>query len=111
MPRFRGCLRHLQEKCAEANLQVLGKLLASTLRDVSKHIAYREAADKASELSRCLQAELESKFFFFVPSDRADYTALWDGNEIELGKELRRFEPIVAKFPSVSFDIREAGNA
>lgn len=46
-----------------------------------------------------------------MPSNRAEYTATSRGDEIERGRELKRFDPVLVKFPSAKFDIEQTGNA
>jgi hypothetical protein len=56
--------------------------------------------DAITELHRRIADEMEEKLFFYVPSERATYY-----NQAELlGKDVN------AKFPSLQFDIAEAGN-
>lgn len=108
---FCMCLEDIQTEAKETGLQVLQSLAATCLADASRRMTYHDASTRMAELSRCLHAELKSKVFFYVPSHRAEYIALRnEDNTYDMGAELKRFAPVLEKFPSITHDLTEAGN-
>ena len=68
-----------------------------------------------AEIDRCVRAELKSKFYFHIPSEQARYFTFTDLEkspaETIMGQELRRFDPVVNKFPSIFTDLEDAGRS
>lgn len=75
---------------------------------------YFSVSQKIGEFERCVTAELKSRFFFFIPSERARYLVLVDeyipDDEVHVGAEVQRFAQIIDKFKGVTSDIVDAGN-
>ncbi len=76
--------------------------------------SYRQVGDDIQCLERALRAELETRRFFFVPPERANYysdegIAFLDEND-GLADKLTLLRPAIKSFPSITNELREAGN-
>jgi hypothetical protein len=100
--------------CKKVGLTVSASLIRTYLNDT---LAPEESdqptshfARRVGEFHRCIQAELRSQLFFYVPTRRAKYAVQFIKDKIKPGTEIRRFGPILRSFPSIDFDLFEAGN-
>jgi hypothetical protein len=116
---YNEALESLQRLCATVGLSVSEILVRNALKETLPTLSYKDGAAKMGELQRCVQAELESKYFFYISAERAKYLVLYDvdkksdeaGPELsEVGTEILRFLPCIKTFPSTVFDLEEAGN-
>ena len=114
---YSGNLKELKVICGQLSLFVSGRLFLNTLETLEDRPrpTYDEVADRIAHLHECLDAELNSQFFFFVPPHRAEYMSVFDDNATkgeltEVGKEIARFLDVIRIFPGIIFDLEEAGN-
>ncbi|MBV9157032.1 MAG: hypothetical protein JO097_12275, partial [Acidobacteriaceae bacterium] len=109
---YRECLRNIQARAQEVGLGVLQNVTTAAIKDAFPDMTFQQARDRLAELQRCLHSELASKVFLFVPTERLKYLTVFHTDEEahRYGEEIAKFVPIIEKFPSGAYDIREAGN-
>jgi hypothetical protein len=94
-------MRTIEESCAAVRLNVSLQCIADIReRTRTGDCTVGELADKFGELERTIRREITDKLFMYVPSERAKF---YDQKEL-FGKEVND------KFPSVQYDMVEAGN-
>jgi len=116
---FLESLEAIRAHCQALGLPVCDDLAHQTIAQVNasaKTVRRDEAANRMAELHRCLIAELKSKLFFHVPAHRTPYVHLEFTDAVGnitpfLGSELKKFNDAIASFPSIGYDVRQAGNA
>jgi len=78
--------------------------------------SYRQVGEDIQCLERALRSELETRRFFFVPPERANYysdegfTFLDLPENDGLADKLTPLRPAIKSFPSITNELREAGN-
>jgi hypothetical protein len=108
---YRHSLEALKSHCVALGLSTSKTLFNREIAGLKATVSYKDGCQKMGELSRCIEAEIASKMFFYIPSELAAYLALFtaDGT-FELGEALQPFVSVIEKYPSSRFDILEAGN-
>ncbi|MGA7412653.1 MAG: hypothetical protein WBW33_19395, partial [Bryobacteraceae bacterium] len=104
---YKSCLHGLKKNAEIAGLETSIKLISKELSGLTDQpISSSSACQKMGELHRCVDAELESRYFFLVPAHRAKYLVLVDAKVsafnrdtqiTTLGSEIGRFTPIIKK--------------
>lgn len=99
----------------ELNLAVCVNLASGYYEAYKKSApTYRQAGEDIRALQNTLDAELQTRQFFFVPPERADYYCVGPWFPIDdslyLGKKMESFRSVITAFPSSKNDICEAGN-
>jgi len=110
-------LTHLKANSAKVSLLVFDKLLEGAIDSMTPAVRYCDVALKMGELQRCFLAELDNKLLFLIAPERAKYMVTFEtdhspspGRVIHVGDELLRFEPVYDAFPSIVYDLENAGN-
>jgi len=113
---YQKSLEDLAQRCKGLELPTSLILVgASALLLKAGGFSYRQACTKMAQIRECLEAEISTRVFLFVPPNRAPYLVFYDTgptgkkDQPVLGDELRHFSPVLAKFPSCGFDLEEAG--
>jgi hypothetical protein len=86
--------------CASIGMTVSVKCADKIFALGEKGCTVKEFADALEQLNETITWEMEEKMFMFIPTSRSD----------RYGKEQAFGESVAQKFPSSSFDIKEAGN-
>lgn len=109
---YRKHLEELVSHCKAVKLTTSETLIRDSLARTTSTFRYLDASQKMGELQRCVEAELKSKFFFFIPPERARYLILLAEDEPSphIGEEMQRFTPLIQKFRSIVPDLEDAGN-
>jgi len=99
---------------SQLNLAVCCNLTKRFLDAYEKQTpTYGQARDDIRLLKLALEAELETRLFFFVPPERSGYYTCEPENPWEepvLTGRMEPFQPVVKAFPSTRYDIEEAGD-
>jgi hypothetical protein len=90
----------IRRLCESIGLTVSVKCVDKIFALGEKGCTVKEFADTLEQLSETISWEIEEKMFMFIPTSRSD----------RYGKEQAFGEGVAQKFPSSSFDIKEAGN-
>jgi len=96
----RKTLLIVKRVCSEIGLTVSVKAVQSVINRMSEPSTLGSLIDSIAELGNTIRWEMEDRLFFYMPPDRAGF---YDKPEM-LGKDVN------AKFPTIQFDIVEAGN-
>jgi hypothetical protein len=114
---YRRGLEELIAHCRVVKLSTSEVLIHHALNEALPALTYAETSMKMGELQRCVEAELQSRFFFFIPPHRAEYLVLADtppglyiAPEVYIGPEIVRFDSILEKFGGALADIEDAGH-
>jgi hypothetical protein len=114
--KYKKALAELQGHCEGVDLEVSSRLVKRAIIEAEQFMSYGDVAIKMGELQRCVEAELESKYFFFIPPDQAKYLVLYEietdgkrGQRTDVGDEIKRFQPCMDAFPSITYDLEQAG--
>jgi hypothetical protein len=96
-----GMFGRIERSCATISLRLSMKSLRRAIKKINDgNTTHRELIDLAQEIDRRIQDEIDDDLFLYVPQDRASFY-----NQRELfGTNVN------AKFPSIQFDLVEAGN-
>lgn len=107
-------LGDLISHCKVVALPVSETLIVDALNDAKPETSsYYSAGVKMGELQRCVDAEIRSRLFFLIPYERSRYlifiTEEGDTNPPHVGREIKRFAPVIGKFGAIIPDLEDAG--
>jgi hypothetical protein len=103
----------IQACCLRLNLAVCGEIAQKFHKAYEKDApTFHRAKDDAHTLKLVLDAELQSRTFFFVPPERSGYYTDQSLEWLRPGftGKMKPFQAVVAAFPSMEYDLQEAGN-
>jgi hypothetical protein len=96
----RDWIRLVEEECKAIGLEVTASMARELLKRLDGSVNLSEQYKAMEAIEATLRHEMNSRTFIYIPSERADYY----GRDAAFGEDVER------RFPSASFDIREAGN-
>lgn len=98
---FQGLLMDIEASCESLELKVSAKAAEfAALVALGEDLDHGRVVSAMEHLERNIQWEMEDRLFFYVPTER---TKFYDQPDL-FGPE------VTAKFPSIQYDLAEAGN-
>lgn len=97
-----GCklLKDVKKQCESIDLQISAMCIGEFLRNVKGSVSSKQLIQVLSETENSIRREMSTVKFFYMPNKQADFYS----KEELFGKAVN------AKFPSIRYDMVEAGN-
>jgi hypothetical protein len=113
-------LQYIEDECKRSGLRYSAQAANEFKKEMSNidikkfnTITANRIAARLEEVDHSIEREMKLHLFMYIPPDRAEYCQSWGENErAEQGGEIPLFGNAVKdKFPSVDYDVNEAGNS
>ena len=97
---MREWLHTIERQCKSIGLDVTASMVSELCEHTERGISFSEEFEAMACIESSLKHEMATRAFMYMPPERARYYA----EEVAFGEEVN------TKFPTASFDIKEAGN-